>query len=83
MATKRTDHSIEADISAKLNVLIALSIKQLLGDSDLGASIKRKTGVSNAVHFLSNMGLNATDIAQIVGSPVTSVRTLLTPTRRR
>jgi hypothetical protein len=29
------------------------------------------------------MGLGASDIADIVGSPVTSVRTLLTPARRK
>ena len=83
MATKQADRELAIDISKKLNVLIALNIKQLLSDQNLGGSAKRKIGVSGTVRFLADMGLDAKDIAQIVGSPVTSVRTLLTPTRRR
>lgn len=70
------------DISRKLNVLIALSLRQLLGDKDFTKG-KRRQGVGEVVHFLADMGLAANDIAAIVGSPVTSVRTLLTPTRRK
>jgi hypothetical protein len=70
------------DVSRKLNVLIALSLRQLLGDKDFAKS-KRKQGVGEIVHFLADMGLGANDIAAIVGSPITSVRTLLTPTRRK
>jgi len=70
------------DLSRKLNVLIALSLRQLLGDKDF-TKTKRKQGVGEIVHFLADMGLGANDIAAIVGSPVTSVRTLLTPTRRK
>jgi len=70
------------DISRKLNVVIALSLRQLLGDKDFTKD-KRKQGVGEIVHFLADMGLGANDIAAIVGSPVTSVRTLLTPTRRK
>ena len=70
------------DVSRKLNVLIALSLRQLLGDKDFTRG-RRRQGVSEIVHFLADMGLDANDIATIVGSPVTSVRTLLTPTRRR
>lgn len=70
------------DISRKLNVLIALSVRQLLGDKDF-TKRKRKQGVSEIVHFLADMGLGVNDIAAIVGSPVTSVRTLLTPKRRK
>jgi hypothetical protein len=65
------------DVSRKLNVLIALSVRQLLGDKDF-AKGKRKQGVGEIVHFLADMGLGANDIASIVGSPITSVRTLLT-----
>lgn len=71
-----------AEISAKLNVLIALSLRQLLGDKDF-SSRKRKQGVGEVVQYLADMGLKASDIAGIVGSPVTSVRTLLTPARRK
>jgi hypothetical protein len=70
------------DISRKLNVVIALSLRQLLGDKDFTKG-KRRQGVGEIVHFLADMGLGANDIAAIVGSPVTSVRTLLTPTRRK
>jgi len=70
------------DVSRKLSVLIALSVRQLLGDKDFTKG-KRKQGVAEIVHFLADMGLGANDIATIVGSPVTSVRTLLTPARRK
>jgi hypothetical protein len=72
-----------ADISKKLNVLIALSLRHLLGDKDFSQSGKRKQGAGDLARYLADMGLEANDIARIVGSPVTSVRTLLTPTRRK
>ena len=71
------------DLSKKMNVLIALSLRQLLGDKDFSASGKRKKGVGDLVQYLNSMGLDAKDIAEILGSPLTSVRTLLTPTRRK
>jgi hypothetical protein len=71
------------DLSKKMNVLIALSLRQLLGDKDFLNGSRRKKGVGNLVQYLNGMGLDAKDIADILGSPVTSVRTLLTPTRRR
>jgi len=70
-------------ISKKLNVLIALSLRQLLGDKDFTTGGKRKKGIGEIVHYLAGMGLAPKDIADIVGSPITSVRTLLTPTRRK
>jgi hypothetical protein len=72
-----------SDISQKLNVLIALSLRQLLGEKDFSPTGKRKQGAGDLVRYLANMGLDAKDIAEIVGSPLTSVRTLLTPTRRK
>lgn len=78
-----TTGETSSEISKKLNVLIALSLRQLLGDRDFAATRKRKQGVGELVHYLANMGLNAKDIAYIIGSPLTSVRTLLTPTRRK
>jgi len=74
---------LNADISAKLNVLIAIAIKQLIGDKTFVLSGKRKQGAGELVRYLADMGLDAKDIAQIIGSPITSVRTLLTPTRRK
>lgn len=81
--SKSPNTDLNAHISAKLNVLIAIAIKQLVGEKTFSTSGKRKQGAGEMVHYLSDMGLDAKDIAQIVGSPVTSVRTLLTPTRRK
>jgi hypothetical protein len=78
MSDKQSD-----DLSKKMNVLIALSLRQLLGDKDFSSGGKRKKGVGDLVQYLHGMGLDAKDIAGILGSPVTSVRTLLTPTRRK
>jgi len=79
----RSDSVAAQDISKKLNVLISLSIKQLLSDKTLHYAGKRRKGISNIVHYLADMGLDAKDIAQIVGSSLQSVRTLLTPGRRK
>jgi hypothetical protein len=78
MSDKQSD-----DLSKKMNVLIALSLRQLLGDKDFSGGGRRKKGVGDLVQYLHGMGLDAKDIADISGSPVTSVRTLLTPTRRK
>jgi hypothetical protein len=75
-------NDLAADISAKLNVLIALTLRQMSGQKGFAKS-GRNTGAGEIVHFLAEMGLNAKDIAVIIGSPVTSVRTLLTPKRRK
>ena len=83
MTAKAVNDDLAGEISKKLNVLIALSIKQLLADKAFDTGGKRRTGISDIVHYLADMGLDAKDIAQIVGSPLTSVRTLLTPTRRK
>jgi len=69
-------------VSRKLNVLIALSLRQLLGDKNFSAK-RGKQGVGDLVRYLADMGLDPKDIAEIVGSPLTSVRTLLTPMRRK
>lgn len=72
------DHA--AAISNKLNVLISLALRQLQENADF--SVKGR-GVTDIVRYLAGMGLDAKDIAEIVGSPITSVRTLLTPSRRK
>jgi hypothetical protein len=69
------------DISKRLNVLIALSLRHLVGDKDFSKT--RRKGTGEIAQYLAGMGLDAKDIAQILASPVTSIRTLLTPTRRR
>lgn len=70
-------------ISAKLSILIALSLRQLTGDNDFTGKTKRKQGVGDLARFLDNMGIESKDIAEILGAPISSVRTLLTPARRK
>ncbi|HVS27897.1 MAG TPA: hypothetical protein VHE58_11500 [Burkholderiales bacterium] len=74
-----------SEISKKLNVLISLSLRQLLSDKEfIGTGTgKRKRGVGELARYLADMGLDAKDIAEILGAPVQSVRTLLTPKRRK
>jgi hypothetical protein len=71
-----------ADISKKLNVLIALALRQLHGDKDFSKG-RRKQGAGDLTRYLADMGMESKDIADVLGSPLTSVRTLLTPARRR
>jgi len=71
------------EISKKLNVLIALSLRQLLGDKEFSGSDRRKQGVGELARFLNGMGLDSKDIAEITGAPLQSIRTLLTPKRRK
>jgi hypothetical protein len=70
-----------AELSSKLNVLIALSLRQLTGDKDFSGS--RRKGVGEIAQYLASMGLDAKDIAKILSSPLTSIRTLLTPSQRK
>lgn len=70
-------------ISKKLNVLIALALRQLVGDKTFDRPGRGKRGVGEIARLLADMGLDARDIAQIVGAPVTSIRTLIAPHRRR
>jgi hypothetical protein len=72
-----------SEISKKLNVLISLSLRKLLDDKEFVGTGKRKQGVGDLTRYLADMGLEAKDIAEILGSPVQSIRTLLTPKRRK
>ncbi|HLE64233.1 MAG TPA: hypothetical protein VI750_13875 [Pyrinomonadaceae bacterium] len=76
-----TDAKWIDSISRKLNVLLSLQLRILLNDKEFGA--KRRKGAADMVSYLASFGLDAKDIADIIGSPVTSVRTLMTPTRRK
>lgn len=80
---ERSSDVVLGEISKKLNVLIGLSLRHLSSNLDFSAKGKRKQGVGDLVHYLADMGIDPKDIDDIVGSPVTSVRTLLTPTRRK
>ena len=74
---------ILAEVSKKLNVLIAISLRQLLDDKEFSSNEKRKQGVGELARYLNNMGLEAKDIAEITSAPLQSIRTLLTPKRRK
>jgi len=76
------EEKLAPEISAKLNVLIALSFKQVTGDTTFEDS-KRRSGIGEKARFLANFGLEPKDIGDILGAPITSVRTLLTPKRRK
>lgn len=76
------DDKVLTEISAKLNALIALSIKRLSGEKDFEAT-KKRSGIGEKVRFLADFGLDAKDISKIIGAPLPSVRTLLTPKRRK
>ncbi len=77
-----TEKTLE-EISKKLNILISLTLRQLSGDKEFGDKSSRKKGAGDLARYLSNMGLDAKDISEIIGAPLQSVRTLLTPTRRK
>ena len=70
------------EISKKLNVLISLSMKQLFQDKELEPRPGRK-GIGEMARYLDKMGIDSKDIAEIVGAPLPSVRTLLTPKRKK
>jgi DNA-directed RNA polymerase specialized sigma24 family protein len=80
---KTSDTELLAEISNKLSVLIALSIRFNSVEKLLEAGDRSKRGVGELVRYLDGMGLSAPDISRITGSPVTSVRTLLTPGRKK
>ena len=71
------------EVSKKLNVLISLSLRQLIGDREFASDKKRKQGVGDLARYLADLGLDAKDVAEILGAPLQSVRTLLTPNRRK
>ena len=72
------ENKLLEEISKKLNVLISLSVKQLLQDRELEPKSGRK-GVGEMARYLDKMGIDSKDIAQIIGAPLSSIRTLLTP----
>lgn len=82
MKEKLLREKLSDDLSKKLNVLISLSLRQLVGDKDFSEKVKRK-GVGEYARYLAGMGIDAKDISEITGAPISSVRTLLTPSRRQ
>jgi hypothetical protein len=77
------ENKLLQDISNKLNVLISLNLGR---GNDLRLFEKngeRIQGVGTLTRYLADMGLDAKDIAEILGASLGSVRTLLTPKRRK
>lgn len=68
-------------ISKKLNAVLSVQLRMLFNDRDF--SSKRKKGAGELAGYLAAFGLEVHDIAEIIGSPITSVRTLITPRRRK
>ncbi len=71
------------ELSNKLNVLISLSLRKLADNREFTKKEKKKRGVDENARYLADMGLEMKDIAQILGAPLASVRTLLTPSQRK
>ena len=61
--------------SRKLNVVIALLLRVLLKDDDF--TEKKRKGTGELAVYLRRHGLGYEDIAAILGSPVASVRELV------
>jgi len=70
------------DISRKLNALLSLTL-QIIGDTkQSGNQRRKKTATGDLVSYFGRLGLDAKDIAAILGAPLQSVRTFLTPKMR-
>lgn len=71
------------DIANKLSALLGLSLRGLIGDADFANPGKRKQGVGDVARYLAGFGISAQDIAGIVGAPLQSIRTQLTPSAKQ
>ena len=75
------EEDILQEQSRKLNVIIALLLRQLLRDADFGA--KKRKGTGELAVYLDKQGLTYQDIADILDSPIASVRELVTRNKRK
>jgi hypothetical protein len=82
MKNKDTLEIALAEVLKRLNVLISLSLRQLSDNKEFGEKKARK-GAGDFARYLSDFGIDAKDISEILGAPLPSVRTLLTPKRRK
>lgn len=71
------------EISKKLNVLISLYVYQMNDYKEFDNKRKSRQGIGEFARYLSSLGIDTKDIAEILGSPLQSIRTLLTPKRRK
>ena len=81
-AKKEDAEKLIGDISKKLNALLSLNLRILVKNQNFESEGKKKKGVINLVNYFADFNLDAKEIATILGMPVQSVRTLLTPKRR-
>jgi hypothetical protein len=75
------EEDILQEHSRKLNVVIALLLRQLLRDTDFG--VKKRKGTGELAVYLDKQGLGYQDIADILDSPVASIRELVTRNKRK
>jgi len=71
------------EISNKLNVLISMSLERINDTRQFEKDGERIQGVGVMTRYLSDMGLDPEDISEILGTSLQSIRTLLTPKRRK
>ncbi len=70
------------EVSTKLNILISI----LLGvhqNPETSKGKEKRRNVADYVYFLADMGMDPKEIATVLKSPLGTVRTLLTPKRRK
>ena len=77
------DNKLLTEISKKLNVLISISLGRINDTRQFEKNGERIQGVGAMTRYLSDMGLEPEDISEIIGAPLQSIRTLLTPKRRK
>lgn len=70
------------DISRKLNALLALTLQIIADTKQSGNQRRKKRARGELVRYFGRLGLDAKDIAAILGAPLQSVRTFLTPKMR-
>lgn len=71
------------EISCKLNAITSLLIRVLTQDSDFGQAKKGKHGTGDLTRYLASFGIDPKEISAIIGIPSTSVKTQLTPSRKK
>ena len=74
------EENILQEQSRKLNVIIALLLRQLLRDTNFG--VRKKKGTGELAVYLDRQGLGYQDIADILDLPVASIGELVSRSER-
>jgi len=74
------EENILQEQSRKLNVIIALLLRQLVRDTDFG--VRKKKGTGALAVYLDRQGLGYQDIADILDSPVASIGELVSRSKQ-